>query len=69
MERLKAVLRGGKEQVLRFTFQYGEIKSGVHTMTAPEKNRFTFQYGEIKSSAAGDLDRTSKKIYIPVWRD
>ena len=28
MERLKAsVLRGGKEQVLRFTFQYGEIKS------------------------------------------
>ena len=53
MERLKAVLQLYQDKtVLKFTFQYGEIKRVLHNGVAEILVSFTFQYGEIKSRAS-----------------
>ena len=36
---------------MKFTFQYGEIKSLIEGVVISNTDKFTFQYGEIKSSS------------------
>ena len=50
MERLKAAVNVKQElRKMKFTFQYGEIKSPSALPGTAMRSRFTFQYGEIKS--------------------
>ena len=54
---------------LVFTFQYGQIRNGVGTVSGGGGGRFTFQYGQIRNFIKRFDTDEELKIYIPVWLD
>ena len=69
MERLKGkILVFPQDCSLKFTFQYGEIKSVDKATLKTLLQSFTFQYGEIKSATSQDMKRPAQYLHSSMER-
>ena len=55
-------------RILKFTFQYGEIKSRSQISVQQKARRFTFQYGEIKSEGPEKIRSIQQYLHSSMER-